>query len=295
MSTAFLYFFRGKAQSIAFFAAYTTSFKTVISLGLIIGTALIVYWSQDLIPNTIETAFKNNPATENDLPKLYYRYRSCFTSVHRSLIFSASFIVAGFMIFYFCKFPLPRSGETLMIIPACAEYGLGVYIGRKLCYIGMMLHSLLDASVTRNLFAERELDEINSYVHIVSTLTVIFIYIHVIGYYRGPFLYNSVIGASAKMFLILPTLIAPPVLLIFNFYPRIVLQRIYGQSIEVEKKRLHEALQDENLSSFEKRSYLLEFDRMSQEELRYSLQLTLSDLPIGITILVMVLEPLLGK
>ncbi len=172
-----------------------------------------------------------------------------------------------------------------MVIPACAQYAFGVYVGRKLCYAGMMLHALLEAPVTRNLFKERELDEINSYVHIVSTLTVIFVYVHVLGYYEGPFLYKSLLGDSIRVFLIMPALIATPVLLIFNFYPRIVLRKLYDKSIDVEVKKLQGAIQSEELSSFEKRSHLLEFDRMSREELRYGLQLTLSDLPIGITIL----------
>ena len=182
-----------------------------------------------------------------------------------------------------------------MIIAACTQYALGVYIGRKLGYAGMMLHSLLSATVTRNLFKKRELDAINSYVHVASTLTVIFAYIHTIGYFQGPFLYDSVLGQSIKPFLLIPAIIATPVLLIFNFYPRAVLRKVYSQSIDVEINRLKKALRSEALSPFEKRSYLIEVDKMCREELRYSLQLTLSDLPIGITILIMLLQPLLSR
>jgi hypothetical protein len=182
-----------------------------------------------------------------------------------------------------------------MIIAACAEYALGVYVGRKLGYAGMMLHSLLDAPVTRNLFKKRELDAINPYVHVASTLTIIFVYIHVKSYYEGPFLYGSILGQSIKPFLLLPAIIATPVLLIFNFYPRAVLRKLYSQSIDVEIERLKYAMKNEELTPYEKRSYLIEFDKMSRDELRYSLQLTLSDLPIGITILIMVLEPFLKR
>jgi hypothetical protein len=156
-----------------------------------------------------------------------------------------------------------------------------------------MLHALLKANVTRNMFRERELDEINTYVHVVSTLTVIFVYIHVSGYYGGPFLYGSILGQSIKPFLILPAIIAIPVLMIFNFYPRAVLRKLYSQSIDFEIKKLQEALHHEELSQYEKRSYIMEVDKMSRDELRYSLQLTLSDLPLGITVLIMVLEPLI--
>jgi hypothetical protein len=147
--------------------------------------------------------------------------------------------------------------------------------------------------VKHNLFKKRELDAINPYVNAASTLTIIFVYIHVRGYYDGPFLYDSILGQSIKPFLLIPAIIATPVLLIFNFYPRAVLRKLYDKSIKLEVKKLKKTMQDEKLSDYEKRSYLLEFDKMSRDELRYNLQLTLSDLPIGITILIMVLEPII--
>ena len=291
LSATIVYFLDGMSESQRFLAAYNDSFKTLIALGLILGTALVVFRSQNVIPQTIEAAFTNEQLLNTD----YLFYKRRFISGKRSMTFAAQFAIAGFIIFYSCQFPLRGLAEALMIIPACVQYALGVYVGRKLFYAGMMLHSLLGATVTRNLFKNRELDDINTYVHIVSTLTIIFGYVHLRGYNEGPFLYQSILGESVKIFLMLPALIATPVLLIFNFYPRVVLQKLYDQSINVEVKKLHTALQNEELSSFEKKSYVLEFDRMSREELRYSLQLTLSDLPIGITILVMVLQPLIGK
>jgi hypothetical protein len=284
-------YFEGKSEAQFFFVNYTISFKTWISLGLIIGTALIVFRTQNVIPDTIEDAF-----TETQLSTTrYFFYKGRYVSPRRSRRFAALFAAIAFIIFWHCQFPPSRLAEALMIIAGCTQYALGVYVGRKLFYAGMMLHSLLTATVTRNLFKERELDEINSYVNVVSTLTVIFVYVHVIGYYQGPFLYKSMLGESIRPFLLSPALIATPVLLIFNFYPRVVLRKLYSQSIDVEIKRLQKALKDEALSAYEKRSYLIEFDKMSRDELRYSLQLTLSDLPFGITILIMVLEPLLRR
>jgi hypothetical protein len=290
LSAVFLYFAEGKSESQSFLVAYNISFKTLISLGLSIGTALIVFRSQIVIPDTIETALDGIP-----LPDSYTTYKKRFVSARRSMEFAAEFFIIGFFIFSCCQFPLPGLAEKLMIVPACIQYALGVYVGRKLCYAGLMLHSLLSIEINRNLFKKRELDAINSYVHIASTLTIIGVYLNILGYYEGPFLYQTVFGLSPKIFLLLPALIATPVLLIFNFYPRAVLRKIYSQSIDIEIKKLQEALQSEQLSSFEKKSYILEVDRMSREELRYSLQLTLSDLPIGVTILIMVLQPLLGK
>jgi hypothetical protein len=281
----------GMSEVPAFLAAYTTSFKTLFSFGLILGTSLIVFRSQDVIPQTIEAAFADAQLSKT----MYFSYKRRFQSPRRSITFAAEFIVVAFVMSSYCGFPLSRPAQVIMIIATCAQYALGVYVGRKLFYAGMMLHSLLAVPVTRNLFKDRELDDINAYVNIASTLTVIFVYVHVIGYYAGPFLYDSFLGQSIKPLLLVPALIATPVLLVFTFYPRAVLRKLYSQSIDCEIKSLRQALQNEKLSAFEKRSYLIEFGKMSRDELRYSLQLTLADVPIGITILIMVLQPLLGK
>jgi hypothetical protein len=289
---AFVSYLDGKFEAQRFFVAYTSSFKTIISLGLILGTWLIVFRTQDVISETIEAAF-----TRDELDATHYFInKQKFYSLKRSISFSAEFIVVAFIVFtYFCRFALSEWGQVLMIIAMCTQYALGVYVGRKLMHTGMMLHSLLTATVNRNLFRNRELDAINVYVHVASTLTLIFGYIHVRGYFDGQFEYSGILGESSKVFLLIPVIIATPVLLIFNFYPRAVLRKLYSKSIDVEIKRLKEAMTNESTSEFEKRSYLLEFEKMSRDELRYSLQLTLSDLPIGITILVMALESLLKR
>jgi hypothetical protein len=282
----------GEGAANLFFMDYASSFKTIISLGLILGTWLIVYRTQDVISETIESAFTRD---ELDATQYFVNKRK-FYSLKRSITFSAQFIVVAFLVFtYCCRFVLSTWGQVLMIIAMCTQYALGVYVGRKLMYTGMMLHSLLTAPVNRNLFRNRELDAINVYVHVASTLTLIFGYIHVRGYFDGKFIYDSILGESAKVLLLIPVIIGTPVLLIFNFYPRAVLRKLYSKSIDVEINRLKETMKNESITEHEKRSHLLEVEKMARDELRYSLQLTLSDLPIGITILVMALESLVKR
>lgn len=292
LGLALVSYLDGEVNAHHFFVAYTSSFKTIISMGLILGTWLIVFRTQDVISETIEAAF-----TEKELDATqYFTNKQKFYSLKRSISFSAEFIVIAFVVFtYCCQFALSESGRVLMIIAMCTQYALAVYVGRKLMHSGMMLHSLLNAPVNRNLFRNRELDAINVYVHVASTLTLIFGYIHVRGYFDGEFRYDSILGESAKVFLLIPVIIGTPVLLIFNFYPRAVLRKLYSKSIDVEISRLKEAMANESINDHEKRSHLLEVEKMSRDELRYSLQLTLSDLPIGITILVMALESLLKR
>jgi len=291
LSVIIVYSLEDRLDAAEFIRAYVASFNTAITFGLIIGTALIVYRSQTLIPEVLSATFTADQLATTE----YFKFRRRFSSLGDSVTFMGEFAVVAFLVFTYCDFPLSPVAEAAMIVAGCAQWSLGVYVGRKLCYAGMMLHSLTAIRVERNLFERRELDGINTYVNIVSTLTIIFVYVHVRAYFQGPFDYQTPVGDSVKLFLVLPAIIATPVLLIFNFYPRLVLRKLYGQSIDVAIKELQTALQDEGVTHLEKRSHLIAVDRMSREELRYSMQLTLSDLPIGITIIIMIIEPLVRR
>jgi hypothetical protein len=103
-------------------------------------------------------------------------------------------------------------------------------------------------------------------------------------YFYGPFSYPYAIGESARFLLLFLAIIATPVLLIFNFYPRTVLAAVYSRSIDIEIKNLKRRLKKESLTPFERMSYVIEFNKMARDELRHRLRLSLSDLPVAITI-----------
>lgn len=288
VSAAIVYGIDGRSEAQKFLVLYIQSFNILVTLGLMICTALIVKASQRVIPETIEAAFKDVP-----LPEEYYENKRRYFSLGRTISFASEMMPIGFVIYHFCHFPLGPAGETLLLIAGCAQWGLWTYVGRKLRYTSMMLYSLLNVEVKRNLFKHRELDIINTAVNVAATLTAIFVYLQVRSYYYGPFAYDTFLGHSARIFLLLPGVLATPVLLMFNFFPRAVLRKIYSKSIEVEIQDMHDELKNEALSPFEKKLRLIELGRMYREELRYSLQLTLTDLPIGLAILVTIAEPLI--
>lgn len=288
---ALVYLVSGNAAAQKFFASFFADFGMLVSLGTITSTALIVWSAQEIIPKTVETAFKTK-----ELPGGYFEHKQRFYSKRHTVGFATQMIFISFFILAACRFPLEAAGETLMVIAFCAQYVLASYVGRKLRYAGMMLHALLEMPVKRNVFRTRALDDINTAVHIASTLTMVWVYIHVRSSYTAPFEFHPLVGDSAKIFLVLPAVLAVPVLLMFNFFPRAALRKIYSKSIEVELRRVRSLLRNEQLTNHEKRLFLLEVGKMCREELRYSLQLTLSDLPIAITLVLMVLEPIIkGK
>jgi hypothetical protein len=276
----------GPEMGTEFFFAYTTSYRTIVSLCVVSGTAVIVYHSQHVIPQTVRKAFCNAP-----LPEKYYEKEEIF--LKRSLELPALFMVISWAIFSYCQFDLHPPAQRLMLIAVCIEYGLAVYVGRKLLDAALMLEALMKTNVPRNLFRNRELDDINTFVHITSTLMIIFFYLNVTGYYHGKYLFTSILGVGIKPFLLLLAVVSTPVLLMFNFFGRALLRRFYSQSIDLEIRNLQQALAGKGLTEFEERSYVMEVEKMSRDELRYSLQLSLSDLPIGITLLVMIIQTLL--
>src|ERR1044072_3085152 len=75
-----IFYLESKSNAQLFFAAYTSSFKTIISLGLILGTALIVFLSQKVIPETIEHAFSEEQLSGTH----YYYYKKRFSRLRIS-------------------------------------------------------------------------------------------------------------------------------------------------------------------------------------------------------------------
>lgn len=310
-AAALVYEVEGREDARQFLQMYIGTFNTLVTLGLGVVTALLIGRSQHEIPDAIEATF----TPEELSPTAYKENKQRYLSRRRTIVFASQMIIIGFAVLHFCHFPLSGIGEAAMLIAGCLQCGLASYAGRKIRYAGMMIHSLHDVQVTRNffkqseievvnvyaqhprryLFKERKLDVVNTYVQMVSILALIGIYLGVRSYYRAPFLYDSFIGKSAQVFLLMPIVIAAPVLLIFNFSPRDAMRRIYDKSIDIELAILREEMKDMASSEFEKKFRLMEFEKMYREELRYSLQLSLNDLPIGITILVMVLEPLITR
>jgi len=231
LGSILVYLIEGKPQAQLFLTAYNSSFNTLISLGLILGTALVVFSSQSVVPEVIESAFASDELAKSD----YFLYKQRFASLTRSVNLATEFAVAGFVLFFFCQFPLGGLAESLMVVASCLQYALGVYVLRKLTYAGLMLHSLLGIQVTRNLRRARELDMAHAFIFIGSALTVASGYAHTVGYFRGPFLFQRFPGEGIKIILIFPALIAGPILALLVFHSLGVLKSVYHRSVRTKK------------------------------------------------------------
>jgi|ERR1700730_1154415 len=285
VATTLITFFFDRSQADLYLKMYYVSFNCPVSGGLIIGTAIFVFLTQKTIPEFVERSFEQADLKETG----FAWWKRNYLSTYRTLKFSTEFAVAGFLIFFFCKFPLKGAPEYFMIFFGCLQYALGVYVGRKLFNIANILDSITSVRISRNIFKEDELSYIVNYVNLLSTLTILFVFVHVRSYYDGPFEYSSLLGLSPKPALLLPAVIATPVIVIFNFYPRIALRKLYSKAISQEIERLTDNLKNDNVSEFERLSYLIEYDRLAKEELANKFRLSVNDLPIGITVFVMLI------
>jgi hypothetical protein len=269
--------------------AFFSSFNCAISGGLAFSTFILVYKSQKWIPDVIDNTFDEKVLCKTE----YIENRRRFFSASRSASFATIFISIGLFIYKFAGFPFNGLPEGFLIAFCCLEYGLGVYVGRKLFYIAQMLHAIEQISVEEDIFKEDKLGIVATYVNSISTITAITVFAVVMSRYYGPFKYDSVLGENIRLALLLPAIIAIPVVALFNFYPRMVLRTLYSRSIDRQIDRIKEQLRNEKLSDYERLSYIIEYDKMSKDELRYRLKASLSDLPIGITIVLMIVGVLL--
>lgn len=285
-SSALVWYFRDFETFSKFQETYFKSFNCAISGGLIISAAILVYKTQKSIPDLIRATFKIEllEKTEYEINERKY------FALHRSLSFSTTFAAVSFLIFYLAKFPFEGLPEYLLIATGSTHYALAVYVGRKLFYIAQMLHSIEAIDVKDHIFTDDKLSLINTYVNSISTITLIFVFAHVYSFYHGPFVYDSILGETVRMALLLLAVMATPVLVLFNFYPRTVIKSLYMKSINHRINTIQQQLsRKKSISEIERLSYLIEYDKATKDELKYRMRVTLSDLPIAITIVIMLL------
>lgn len=266
-------------------------FNCIFSGGLAFSAAFIVYSTQTYVDDLIISAF-----SKSKLPENYKSLRDKLFSRQRSARFSSLFFIVGVIIFILCDFPLQGLGKWFMIVFASIQYAIGVYIGRKLFYIAQLLHSIEDVPLHKDIFKNDELGGILLYVNLVSTATMVFGLTHLFSYYYGPFtyshnLFNFIpnVGDSTRVLLLFPGVIATPVIILFNFYPRLAVKKIYKKSIRIQLNTLREEIANEELSDFERLSYVVEYDKIYNDELNNRMRATLGDLPVAISILGMMI------
>jgi hypothetical protein len=271
---------------------FFVDFNCFINGGLLFGLAFQIYKTQDFLPNLLKNVFGEEKLRKSNI---YLRHLATYYSVRSSLRISTIHIILSFLLFYFARFPYANNiAEISMILYSCSLFACGVYVGRKIFYSSLLLRSIEEIELDDDIFSEDKLGGISSYVNVVTTFTVIAVWFLINSYYKGPFRYDTQIGDSVKILMFYPAILSMPVLIIFNYYPRTLIRKLYVKSINNKINLIKKELNEKNeISEFEKIQYLCEIDKISKDELQYKLRLALNDLPLMITIVIMLLSLLL--
>ncbi len=112
MSAVGLYFLYDIDVVKAFLENFAINFNCVVSGGLLLGAALLMYQTQYDIPEKLELVFGEEVREQVK----YKEHKDRYLSPDRSAWFCAQFVVVGASIFYFAKFPSPLGAEVVMII-----------------------------------------------------------------------------------------------------------------------------------------------------------------------------------
>jgi hypothetical protein len=266
--------------------AFFVSFNAAIVGGLIMTTAVLVYKTQTYIPGTIENTF-----TKRELSgTLYYEHRRKFFSIVRSLTFASSCSLGAFGVFQAVTLPFQGWSAHFIVGFVCGQCALGVYVGRKIFYIAQMLKAIESIRVKKDIFSDDKLSGISVYVNCVSTLTVIFVFVAVRSLYYAPLGYTTLLGSSVRSFMLIPAIMAIPIVAMFNYYPRSVVRKLYEQSISHSLAAIEKKIHAQNFSDYEKLFFVVEYDKVSRDELNYRLRMTLTDLPMAVTLGIAILS-----
>jgi len=148
-----------------------------------------------------------------------------------------------------------------------------------------MLESIRNVKVNEDLFVSDKLSGVVVMVNIFTFSMIVSLVIHTVVHYNISYS-SSVLDVSALKFLvILPVLLILPVLTLFNFHPRSVVNSLYRRSIEMRRSRLSSLIEVSGLTEVEKQKQLIDYEKFLKDELRYHYRLIFTEAPVILTII----------
>lgn len=256
--------------------------------GLITGTSCAALFLMSIlvlrvIPSLIEEAVSDEQIDGTD----YEFWKERFQSFRLSLAQFSTYFFGGFAIYSFLQFQVATDVQPLFVIFTAFQYAFGGMIGRKLWCIGHLLRSLEDVKPNSDLLEIEALPKLIYIVNIFTFLTLLMTVVHT--YFHAQLEYGSDIAMLLRPLVYLPLILALPVVVLFNFYPRMVVNRLYLKSIRQRKELLAEKMQQSKESELTKLKHSIDYEKYLNEEFRYRQRVALSELPVALTVMVAVL------
>jgi hypothetical protein len=254
--------------------------------GLATGTACATLFLMSIsvlgsLPKLIEDAIP-----DSEIKKSTYEFwRTRFASLPLGLMQFTTYFAGGFAIYSLLGFPVGNHSKSLLVVFTSLQYAFGGVIGRKLWCLGHMLRSLEVVDPREDLLESESLPRLIYAVNIFTFLTLLMTTVHT--YFHANIQYgpHSELLSILQPIVYLPLILAMPVIVLFNFYPRMVVNRLYLKSIRQRKDRLTRKIERSDESDISKFKHTIDYEKYLNEEFRYRQRVALSELPVALTVI----------
>lgn len=253
--------------------------------GLIAGTACITLFLMSIfvlrvVPQLIEDAI---PDLEIEQTRYHFWKRRLESKILGISQFTTYF-AAGYAIYSLLGFPVAKGAQPLLVIFTGIQYGCGGFVGRKLWCVSHMLRSLEGVKPKDNLLETESLPRLIYVVNIFTFLTLVMTAVHTYFLSRIEYSTQGDLTTAIHSLVYLPMVLAMPVVILFNFYPRMVVNRLYLKSIRQRKDWLAEKMLESSESEVSKIKHTIDYEKYLNEEFRYRQRVALSELPVALSI-----------
>ena len=214
----------------------------------------------------------------------YRENRKNYSSYTKAIAQSSSYFLMSYAIFLLLRFDKGTHEDIILNVYSSLEVYAVCFVARKLYHIGRMLESIRDVDVDEDLFADDKLSKIVITVNIFTFFMILSLIIYTIIHYKLSYVCDFLSPNALKPLVVMPVLLIFPVLLLFNFQPRAVVNSLYRRSIEKRRTRLSELINRSDLDDVEKQKQLIDYEKFLKDELRYHYRLIFTEAPVVLTI-----------
>lgn len=277
--------YKGRAVAEVFVVFFVTKYRGFFT-GIPILTLYLI--SERLlrdVPLTISRCI-----SYKELRKTKYRtHRKNYSSRIKAVAQSSCYFVSSYVVFSILQFERSGAENIMLKIYSSAQVYCVCYVARKLYHIGRMLESIRKVDVDEDLFSEDRLSKIVVTVNIFTFAMVVSLIIHTAAHYGLTYRSNIVNPEALKILVSTPVLLILPVLVLFNFQPRSVVNSLYISSINKKRERLSSMIMQSDLTDVEKSKRLMDYEKFLKDELRYHYRLAFTEAPVVLTITLSIL------
>lgn len=258
--------------------------------GLITGTACATLWLMSLLVLPLASTLIEDAVPAEEIEKTdFWYWKARFNSFHHGLAQFTTYFLGGFVIYTSLEFPVQEQAQTSLVLFTAFQFACGGFVGRKIWCIGHMLRSLEGVVPRDDLLESEALPKliylVNIFTFLVLLMTVVHTYFHV----KIDFVSAHAASELMEPLVFLPLVLALPVLVLFNFYPRMVVNRLYLKSIRLKKDWLADKMSNLEEPEMAKLKHSVDYEKYLNEEFRYRQKVALSELPVALTIIVAIL------